>query len=346
MIETQTNSDRNSPEVFRIKRFYVFLGLIMAVFTVAMGIVVFLNREPAPFKESIAGLLCVLGLFGFFVLLGLYVGLAALLERITVNGDEVVDKKLFKTRRFRFSEVTSLNWCWNGPRLCFVARFQGGKVTVRRDQFSKDDFNRMVYLFRTGVAEDRQKNWAEICLYYAKSNDYRDAALNPPDPSKGEVLVTRACADWLFGIGFGLVTVMGIVAWYNWDFDLKRTIAGPFMVIFFWVWLRLLTPKKGHIGTSIVKSSEESKVIRPLLFCLLFLLPSGALVKLFPAWDTVILSVVSILSAPAFCLFLVRAHRSDSQKKRKRQEEIEQLETEGNLYPEPVFGNDWEETNV
>lgn len=271
-------------------------------------------------------------IFLFFFLLGLYAIVECFRKQLTIEGDELIAQSVFGTKRFRFDEVTSLDW-GKGPRMRFVVKVPGGKLGIVRDEFPWDSFDQLVYLFRTGVPEDRQKNWHMLCHWYTKLKEDRDITLNPPNPSKGEVLITRRRYDWLFGIGFLVLLVNAFFLRSRFGLENNAILSGPLIILFFWIWMHFSIPKKGRVEDCILRQSPRGKEIRPLLLGMIPVFGMFTLGRIFPKYEMFFIIVGVTLWILAMAFFCMKFESQD----RQRRETIEQSLTEEELHPERVF---------
>lgn len=161
---SECSPNNSSQEVFRTSRFSLCWSLmaIIGFWVGLLGVLYYVgNAFEFPVFHFRMTFFAILAFFAWFCF---YSIVSEFRYRVTVAGGEVSVREFFRTRRFRLDEVTVINW----DRLSkgFEVRFSKGSWTVDGGLYSHRDFNRLAYLFRTGVPEERQNHWPEFCQLY------------------------------------------------------------------------------------------------------------------------------------------------------------------------------------
>ena len=162
MSEIQASANQISPEVFRVKRsefyFYAIGGLMLGVLGSLLFFMLDKNGDHA--LQELSTMIVALGV------VGICLAIARLRRRLQITGDEVISRGLFTTKRYRFNEIVALTWGLHFPEIHIRI---GRKFELfRLASYAQKDFDRLVYLFRTGIPEDRQSNWLVFSYLYSK----------------------------------------------------------------------------------------------------------------------------------------------------------------------------------
>ncbi|MGD9128049.1 MAG: hypothetical protein PVH19_11790 [Planctomycetia bacterium] len=326
-----------SPLVWRVKRSALYLGTISLIVFGTLGVILCAfarhNNGELLIIANPIGFLFPFAIFLFFVSISLYLIAAYFRQRVTIDGDEVIVRWVFRTRKFRFSEVTELDW--GLPRTQLVIRLGDEKLKIESHDYEHEDLDRVVYFFRTGVPEDRQKNWHKICYMYSKRTGSRDVEREPPDASKGEVLITRHRYDVIFGVGMILALSTSAVLWFGFHVNLREVIGFPLVLALLWIFIHFSASRKGYIGQCIFRRSESSKMMRPMLISFLPVIALVIAGLVFSKYEVYLLVAAGV----AYLVSLAFIMKISSKQEQERREKIEQFAMTGDLRPEAVFGH-------
>lgn len=241
-----------SPESFRLRRSVFYQGAVCAVFFVVAVILyscLFFLDNPAQQGFNSAHAAAILGgvgvaLFGFMLLLSLYMIMAYYVERVTVDGSTICVRSVFQDRRFDRSEIQTVRWkIWPNGGAIRLRVF--GRVTrLDLHGFARDDRLRIIRIVRALVPAANQEGWEMFCHKIALPlRDGKPAALRVDDSIR-TLLVTRKRYDRLFAILVPLCVVVAAGLW--WLLEEWQTFLLPLGAVGFWLLLRFGTPKAGR----------------------------------------------------------------------------------------------------
>ena len=302
--------------------------------------VILTEGQPLDGKKLLAafGLLC---FPAPLALISLYAIWDYLKKRLVITKEDVFAQGVFGAKRFQFSEISSVDWGKSAS--WFTVKFRDKKLRIYFNEYLDDDFDRIVFLFRTRVPEDKQKNWCSLCYrWYARPSRTRDIELQPPDPSKGEVLMDRRRWDRFSGMLFLLTLPLAVMGWFL-PLPLRNLLVYfPLLPCVIWLVMRFAIPKKGHVEECVVKKSKASNVGRPFLLLFACWILTLILAIVFPEYKNTLITAGLVAVIPLACWLFVGLYQNTLREERRMREERERFEIEGNLYPAAVFRDGWE----
>ncbi len=241
-----------SPESFRLRRSVFYQGAVCAVFFLVAVILyscLFFLDNPAQQGFNSAHAAAILGgagvaLFGFMLLLSLYMILAYYVERVTVDGSTVCVRSVFQNHRFDRSEIQTIRWkIWPNGGAIRLRVF--GRVTrLDLHGFARDDRLRIIRIVRALLPAASQEGWEMFCHKIALPLRDRKPADPRLDESIRTVLITRRRYDRLLVVLGSASVVVSVGAWFL--FGIWQSFVLPLLVVIGWLLLRFNVPKNGR----------------------------------------------------------------------------------------------------
>ena len=297
------------PRTFHIRKYHrnvSFAGLVF--FGLMIVVSLLLASYSARPDRSLVTAICLVGFWSFFVSLSLYALAAYKWTRLRITDDEIALKGLIRSRTVSLSKVQEVIWNY-GYRGAIWLRDANGSVRIDLDNFEVDERICMIRFVREQTPAQRQANWDLFCHKVALPFvRYLDCD-GKPRPEPGQVLISRRRWDWYFLPLIMLCAVAGTVA--AWRLAQPRLLVAPLAPTSIWAVLRVLTPKRGYLSSSISATPGMSAY---LLFLLLWLAIAVAGISLFPIIAPHIPAKevwAGSLLAGWFAVLLWRAYRED-----------------------------------
>jgi hypothetical protein len=201
---------------FRLRRYYLVVGVVCAVFFAAMGIAstvaALWNIDGSFARPKLAALI-----FGFFwsgfTLLAVWVIVAYFRERLYFGKAGVVQHGIFRSRTLQIEEVFQIKWRSWPVGGSVVIRTHSDKATIHLDNFSKAEREELIQFLRESFAVEIQENWSRFQDVLGRSS--------PPEKraSRGGIITIAALLMsfagvfvycWFAGLGVQYL-VIGIV---------------------------------------------------------------------------------------------------------------------------------------
>jgi hypothetical protein len=201
---------------FRVRRYYLVVGVVCAVFFAAMGIVstvaALWNIDGSFARPKLAAL--IFGIFwsGFTLLAG-WVIAAYFRERLYFGKAGVVQHGIFRTRTLQIEEVHQIKWRPWPIGGSVVIRTPSEKATIHFDNFSKDEREDLIRFLRESFAVEIQENWSRFQDLLGRSSPPEKRASRSGIITIAAVLMSFAGVFvycWFAGLG-GQYLVIGVV---------------------------------------------------------------------------------------------------------------------------------------
>ena len=150
---------------FRLRRYYIVVGVFCAVFFSIIGITstvaAYWNIDGSFPRPKLAAL--IFGLFwSGFLLLAVWVILAYFRERLFLAGKTIVQLSIIRSRAIDCEHVILVKWrCWPvGGSI--VARTHFEKITIYLDNFMAEEREEIIRFFRETFTPVIQDNWSRF----------------------------------------------------------------------------------------------------------------------------------------------------------------------------------------
>jgi hypothetical protein len=211
---------------FRLRRYYLYVGIVCAVFFAAMGIgstvAALWNFDGSFARPKLAAL--IFGTFwSGFTLLAVWVIAAYFRERLYFGKGAIVQHGIFRSRTLEIGEVLLIKWRAWPVGGSVVIRTHSEKVTIHLDNFTRDEREELIRFLRETLAVEIQENWSRFEEVLHRSS--------PPEKraSRGGIItiaVLLMCFAgvfvycWFAGLGrqylfIGVVNAVAAI-WYLW----------------------------------------------------------------------------------------------------------------------------------
>jgi hypothetical protein len=146
---------------FRLRRFYLVVGVVSAVFCSVTGaistVVAYWNIDGSFPRPKLNAL--ILGIFwSGFALLSLWVVLAYFRECLFLASKSVVQHGVFRSRTIDVDGVTRIKWRTWPVGGSIVVQTHSEKATIYLDNFTTEDRGRIIRFFRETFASEIQDN--------------------------------------------------------------------------------------------------------------------------------------------------------------------------------------------
>ena len=150
---------------FRLRRYYLLVGIVGAVFFPAMGIgstvAALWNIDCSFARPKLAAL--IFGTFwSAFTLFAVWVIVAYFRERLFVGKAAIVQHGIFRSRTLEFGEVLQIKWRIWPVGGSVVVRTHSEKVTIHLDNFTTDEREELIRFLRETFAVEIQENWSRF----------------------------------------------------------------------------------------------------------------------------------------------------------------------------------------
>lgn len=216
------------------------MGMVIFSPFVAMAIV------DAPLQDTVSLTVLVLGVFGLFEFIGIWMLLDYWRASLSVDADEIVQRGVLRTKELQLSEVTAARWVSVGVGGKLVLTTPSCKIKLEFREYAIDDPSRLIEFFRSRIDSRLQQGWALFCHKIALPMRERH---DDPGPRKNEVVLTRRRWDLYLVPAILISAGIGFYLW--WALDEMRFLAGFVGLTIVWIWLRLMTPKAGMVDPRI-----------------------------------------------------------------------------------------------
>ena len=216
---------------FRLRRYYLFLGIVCAVFFAVIGIgsavAALWNFDGSIARPKLAAL--IVGTFWFgCTLLAVWVIAAYFRERLFFGKTAIVQHGIFRSRTLELGEVLEIKWRAWPVGGSVVVRPHSQKATIYLDNFTRDECGELIRYLRETFAVEIQENWSRF------EEVLRRSALGKRGPRGGIITIAGLLMCfaglfvycWFAGLGrkyLFIGVVNGVAApWYLWRIRLIK----------------------------------------------------------------------------------------------------------------------------
>lgn len=203
------NIDENKSS-FRIRRYYLVLGLVCGGFSAAMGIsstiAAFWNIDGSFPHPKLTAL--ILGTFwSGFTLLACWMIAAYFRERLVLSARRIVQRDVFREQAVDLGAVHRVRWRTWPVGGSIVVYSPAAKIVIYLDNFSRHERAAIVRFIRKNFDESIQERWTQFEESTARASKL------PQEPSSGGI-VAIACILILFGAVFSYCWHVGLGGQY------------------------------------------------------------------------------------------------------------------------------------
>lgn len=228
--------------------------------------------------------------FGFFLLLSLYLLATYFVERFSICGTTLSLQTVLRNHRFDVSELDRLIWKRHGGSR-IVLRCRHAKSCLDLFGYSVEDRLRITSALRDLVPHDRQEGWSEFCHHVAlRLRDSMDAAPQR-ELIPGQLRITRSRYDRMAIITVPSSVVLAVAVGLGtglWQF-----LALPALLIGFWALLRSATPKTGLVSRALTAEPSGRAFIVYVTIVFLSLL-FGAILRLRGVEESIVTAILLV----------------------------------------------------
>jgi hypothetical protein len=239
-------------ETFRPRKAILYLGfalclLFLTAIAVCTSIFVLKNPKQHGFNGEHSVLLVGgMGLivYGFFLLLSLYILATYFVERFSIRGTTLSLQTVLRNHRFEVSDLEGLIWKrYGGGRVVF--RCQHAKSCLDISGYLIEDRLRVVSALRDLVPHDRQEGWPEFCHHVALRLRSFMETQTQRELMPGQMRITRSRYDRMAMIAVPSSVILAVAVGLGtgrWQF-----LVLPALLIGFWALLRSMIPQSGLV---------------------------------------------------------------------------------------------------
>ncbi len=149
----------------RVRRYYLVVGIVGAVFFAAMGIgssVAALWNIDGPFPRPKPAALIFGAFWTGWTLLAVWVIAAYFRERLFFGKASFVQHGIFRSRTLEVGEVHQIKWRTWPMGGSVIVRTLSEKVTIHLDNFTRDEREELIRFLREIFAVEIQENWSRF----------------------------------------------------------------------------------------------------------------------------------------------------------------------------------------
>lgn len=229
-------------------------------------------------------------LFGFFLLLSLYMLAAYFFERFSICGTTLTLQTVLRNHQFDVSDLDRMMW----------KRYGGGRIVFHRgsekscldiSEYSVEDRLRVISILRDLVPHDRQEGWPEFCHHVAlRLRDFVESPIQR-ELMPAQLRITRSRYDRMAMIVVPSTVVLAVAVGLGtgrWQF-----LALPALLIGFWVLLRSATPKTGLVDRELTAEPSGRAFIIYVTIVFLSLL-FGAILRLRGVEESIVTAILLV----------------------------------------------------
>ncbi|MCA9231765.1 MAG: hypothetical protein KDA57_14035 [Planctomycetales bacterium] len=239
-------------KTFTVRMYHRNVGFAsLAFFTLMVIVSALVTVFCAPRDRQFVAAVAFCGFWGFWVFLSIYCLLGFYRSRLRISDGNISSDGVFQRHQVALHDVHVLAWK-HMPRggVIYLAD-TNDSTKIRLDNYETEQSLWLIRFLRERIPAEVQTNWNLFCHKVALPLTKVRAAYEKPEPNRnvGDVLITRGRWDRFF-IPFIVLAAFGgaIVAWW---LKQPRMLLAPIQIMFVWLILRFLTPKRGYVSKSI-----------------------------------------------------------------------------------------------
>jgi hypothetical protein len=150
---------------FRLRRYYLVVGIVSAVLWAAMGITFTVatlwnidGSSGRPIRDAL-----VLGIiWSGFVLVGVWMIAAHFRNRLFFGKSAIVQRGIFRSRTLLVGEVLQIKWRTRPVGGSIVIRTHSERATIEFGPFTGDERDELIRFVRESFAVEIQENWSRF----------------------------------------------------------------------------------------------------------------------------------------------------------------------------------------
>jgi hypothetical protein len=249
-------------ETFRLRKGVKYQGMAFAaIFLCIMAgySSIFFLEDPAKHGFEGEHAVAVVGgmglvVFGFMLLLSLYMWAAYYVERLSFDGTLITVRSIFQNRQFDLCELERLEWRISPLAGSVRFRVSGRNARLDFHGYEKSDRLRIIRYLRDFVPTELQEGWPLFCDKVALPLRDGKPSIVRHEPTAKLHTITRRRYDRLLVPSLFLAAALATVLWLwlnFWQFFLVL----PLVVVGFWLLLRFSVPREGRDQVQLTSTS-------------------------------------------------------------------------------------------
>jgi hypothetical protein len=211
---------------FRLRRYYLHVGIIGAAFFGAMAIgctaAALWNIDGSFARPKLAALIN--GTFwSGFTLLAIWIIATYFRERLYIAKAAIVQYGIFRTRTLPFAEVLRIKWRTWPKGGSVVVRTHFEKATIHLENFTTNEREELIRFLHETLDVEIQESWPQFEEFLNRSSEPSIVVSRGRIMALAALLICFACVFaycWLAGLGgkYLLLSIFNIVVatWYLW----------------------------------------------------------------------------------------------------------------------------------